>query len=290
MKLKQVLIISGIAFQAVILSVTLYFLHEVNQKDEMVFEECSGDMMTQAESVAPSEKGSKIPFTHYVTASGKVLCSNYIKVNVKKEGIIQKIFIKEGDLVKVGDPILEIDPEMLNYAFQEKAIDYEVALAELKLCEHENDFLKSVIRKKEIMMHAAERALQDCKIFSGAEGRVLKVNVHSGEYISPSEEAVLIGTDNPLHLKVLLDENDLWKINPAKNMRALAFHRTNPTIHFVLDFVTLKQSIDSANKLEMTFAFEKGKVPLYLDQTLDVYIESVSPQDASYLDYEFKQK
>jgi multidrug efflux pump subunit AcrA (membrane-fusion protein) len=193
MKLKQVLIISGIAFQAVILSVTLYFLHEVNQKDEMVFEECSGDMMTQAESVAPSEKGSKIPFTHYVTASGKVLCSNYIKVNVKKEGIIQKIFIKEGDLVKVGDPILEIDPEMLNYAFQEKAIDYEVALAELKLCEHENDFLKSVIRKKEIMMHAAERALQDCKIFSGAEGRVLKVNVHSGEYISPSEEAVLIG-------------------------------------------------------------------------------------------------
>ncbi|MBM3194009.1 MAG: biotin/lipoyl-binding protein [Chlamydiae bacterium] len=290
MKLKQVLIISGIAFQGVILSVTLYFLHEVNQKEEIVFEECSGELMSQAEVTQVVEKGSKIPFMHYVTTSGKVLCSNYIKVNPKKEGIVQNIFIKEGDIVKIGDELLQIDPEMLTYTYQEKAIDYEVALAELKLCEHENEFLKSVIRKKEIVMHAAEKALQDCKITSFAEGRVLKVNVHPGEYISPNEEAILIGVDNPLHLKVLLDENDVWKINPTKNMRALAFHRTNPTIHFVLDFVALNHSIDPSNKLEMIFSFDKGKAPLYLDQTLDVYIESISPQDASYLDYEFKQK
>ena len=302
MKIKQVLVVTGIAFQVVILSVTLFFLHEVNQKGDQVFEEDSDEMLGSSE--VSLEKGLKIPFQYYVTGPGKVACSNYVKVNVKKEGIIEHLLVKEGDFVRIGDPILQVDQGMLAYTFREKIAEYDTALAELRLYENESseedpkerekDVLKAVIRKKEVGMQAAQKAIADCKVSAPFEGRILKININPGEYIDPSETALIIGSDNPLHLKVLIDEKDMWRISPTKNLKAIALHRTNPSIHFVLDFVTVRPALGSIDtnegKLEMVFAFDKGKAPLYLDQTLDVYIEAASPQDTSYLDYQFNQK
>lgn len=292
MKIKQVLVVTGIAFQVVILSVTLYFLHEVNQKGEQVFNEDSDEMLGSSE--VSLEKGLKIPFQYYVMGPGKVACSNYVKVNVKKEGIIEHLLVKEGDFVRIGDPLLQIEQGLLAFIFKEKIAEYDLSVAELKAYDKESDVLNAVIRKNEIGMQAAQKAIADCKVVSSFEGRVLKINVNPGEYIDPSETALIIGSDNPLHLKVLIDEKDMWRISPTKNLKAIALHRTNPSIHFVLDFVTVKPDLGSSDanegKLEMVFAFDKGKAPLYLDQTLDVYIEAASPQDTSYLDYQFNQK
>ncbi len=285
MKIKQVLVVGGIAFQVVILSVTMFFLHEVNQKGEGVFEEDSDEMMGSSE--VNLEKGVKIPFQYYVTGAGKVACSNYVKVNVKREGIVENLLVKEGDFVRVGDPLLNIEQGMLLFTFKEKLAEYELSLAELKAYEKESPILSAVIRKKEVVMQAAEKAIEDCSITSSFEGRILKVNVNPGEYIDPSDTALVIGADNPLHLKVSIDEKDMWRVSPSKNLRAIALHRTNPAIHFVLDFVTVRPA---EGKLEMIFAFDKGKAPLYLEQTLDVYIEAASPQDTSFLDYQFNQK
>ena len=283
MKIKQILVITGIAFQVVILSVTLYFLHEVNQKGDPAFDEGESEMISAS---APShEKGMKVPFQHYITGSGKVACSNYVKVNAKREGIIEKLSVKEGDVVKVGDPLLQIDGGMLSFALKEKIAEYEAALTVSNNLE---------VKKLEIGMKATEKALSDCNVTAPFEGRILKVNVNPGEYTDPSETALIIGAESPLHLRVLIDEKEMWRVSPTKNLRAIALHKTNPSIHFVLDFLNVRPALNASDKtdgkLEMLFAFDKGKAPLYLDQTLDVYIEAASPQDTSYLDYQFNQK
>lgn len=287
MKLKQTLIVGGFVFQAFILSITLYFLHEANQKsEESVF-------VDEIVSEPANSSGMKLPFSNYVTGVGKVVCSNYTKINVKREGIVEKLFVKEGDVVAKGATLFQIDQSNLFFTFREKLADYETAVAEIKLYENEEsrekeiDVLKAVIRKKEIGMQAAEKALVDCKVVAPYEGKVLKININPGEYVTPQEESILIGSDNPLHLKVRIDEKDMWKIAPSKSLRAIALNKANPSIHYILDFLTVRAIDEKEGKLEMLFAFDKGKAPIYLEQTLDVYIEAA---DLSYLDYQFNNK
>ena len=183
---------------------------------------------------------------------------------------------------------MKIDSEMLSYAFKEKCADYESSVAELR--ESESDALKAIVRRKEVSVQAAQLEIANCKLVAPVEGRILQVNVNAGEFIAPSDVALVIGSDHPLHLNVLMDEKEMWRITPSKNLRAIAMHKTNPEIHFVLDFVAVKPSINSEGKVEMVFAFDKGKAPLYLDQVLDVYIEAAAPEDTSYLDYQFTKK
>ncbi len=291
MKLKQMLIVMGVAVQVAILSLTLYFLHAVNQRGDESFDEIQDEVMASVDE-GVSEKGVKVPFANYVMGSGRVACSKYIRVSAKREGILENLFVQEGDYVMKGDPLFQIEQGSLSFAFREKLADYEMALAELK--ENETNALKAVIQKKEIGLQSAQQALADCRVVSSYEGRILKVNVHPGEYVAPSDEALVIGCDTPLHLSVLIDEKEMWRVSPSKSLRAIALHKTNPAIHFVLDYVTVKPAISLEEKnegmLEILFSFDKGKAPLYLDQTLDVYIEAASKDDTSYLDFQFNQK
>jgi multidrug efflux pump subunit AcrA (membrane-fusion protein) len=58
---------------------------------------------------ATVEKGSLIST---VTASGQVLSVNVISVNTKASGIVKAVYVKDGDLVRKGDRILEIELDL----------------------------------------------------------------------------------------------------------------------------------------------------------------------------------
>lgn len=149
---------------------------------------------------------------------------------------------------------------------------------------------KAVIAEKEALLEIAQKKLSDCQVVSPIAGKVLSIDIHPGEYVEPSmEKTILVGSDEPLHLHVFIDDQDTWRVSPGKNLRAMAVHRTNPKIHFILDFVSAKPCLNG-NKLELVFSFEKGKAPVYLEQFLDVFIEAAPIKDTSYLDYQFSQR
>lgn len=54
-----------------------------------------------------------------VSASGQVLSVNVMSANTKASGIVQKVYVKDGDQVKKGDKILEID---LDFQGQQKNV------------------------------------------------------------------------------------------------------------------------------------------------------------------------
>ena len=151
MKAKQALFVGGVFFQVAILSMTFYFLHEMRQ--EPAFEE----------EIA-AEKGITVPFGHYVLGEGKVLCSKYVKVNARREGIIDDLFVKEGDAIVVGDPLFKVDDGMLRFAFREKLAEYERAVAEMRLFEKGTSEFD--LRAKEKEMEQADirlaREIREC--------------------------------------------------------------------------------------------------------------------------------
>src|SRR6185312_2594606 len=49
-----------------------------------------------------------------VTASGEIRPVRYIKLTSEVQGRIQEIYVNAGDLVKVGTPLVRIDPRSCN--------------------------------------------------------------------------------------------------------------------------------------------------------------------------------
>ena len=185
-----------------------------------------------------------------------------------------------------------IEKQMLSKELEKTLTQYE------KLKEgpshSEIEIRKAQIKKTEASVHAVEKKLRKCHAYSPISGRVFSVNLHKGETVSREKScSIVLGSEDPLYLKVEIDESQAWRISPTKSLRAIAVHKSNPNIHFILNYVSLKPLLNKTKgengKLELTFSFEKSKSPVYVEEELNVYIEAASPLDTSYLDYQFSQ-
>ena len=117
---------------------------------------------------------------------------------------------------------------------------------------------------------------------------MLKVNVRIGEFVSAgplSDALVLLGNDRPLHVRVQIDENDVWRLNTSAPAEAVV--RGNRDLRFPLTFVRVepyvlpKRSLTGERTertdtrvLEVIYSFEPGDRPVYIGQQVDVFIKA----------------
>jgi HlyD family secretion protein len=86
-------------------------------------------------------------------------------------------------------------------------------------------------------------------------------------------------------VKVDIDEDDAWRYEPGS--KAVAFVRGNRNIHFPMTFVRTEpyiipkssftgQTIERVDTrvLQVLYQFEKGDLPIYPGQIVDVFIDS----------------
>lgn len=146
---------------------------------------------------------------------------------------------------------------------------------------------RALVEEKLANCKTIEKQMEDCKIKAPIDGRIFAVHIHPGEQCNTGKTAaIFMGKDDPLHLKVYVDKQEAWMVNPSPDMRAIALHSTNPTIHFLLEYVGVNPCFAEGEYLELLFAFDRQKNPVYLDETLDVYIEA---SEAALLDYQFSR-
>lgn len=132
-------------------------------------------------------------------------------------------------------------------------------------------------------------ALDKTTITSPVDGIVLKVRIRPGEFISSMEQdanaPMLIGTHKPLHIKVKVDENDMWRF--SKDMNAKAYLRSNQAISTPLKFVRIEPYASTKEQLRgigvelidtriinIIYEIEENLDKFYIGQQLDVYIET----------------
>ena len=126
------------------------------------------------------------------------------------------------------------------------------------------------------------------------DGEILKVDLRAGEYASvPPTDAnnpsLLLGETRSLQLRADVDEDSASRIRPGAP--AVAFikgMRTDPIpLRFVRiePYVTTKKSLtgDSTERvdtrvLQVIYQFDPGKVPVYVGQQMDVFIEGEGNQ------------
>ena len=96
---------------------------------------------------------------------------------------------------------------------------------------------------------------------------------------------MLLGDVTRLHVRVDVDENDAWRV--VAGARAQAFARGNRKLGTELQFVRFepyvvpKRSLtgDSSERvdtrvLQVLYAFDRGDLPLFVGQQMDVFIEA----------------
>jgi len=127
------------------------------------------------------------------------------------------------------------------------------------------------------------------------DGAILKVNVRLGEYAQAgvlSDPLMTMGSVDPLHVRVDIDETETWRIRPGH--AALARLRGNPEISAPLTFVRFepyvlaKRSLtgDTTERVDMRvlqaiYEFAPSAFPAFVGQQVDVFIAAPSRAVAS---------
>lgn len=123
---------------------------------------------------------------------------------------------------------------------------------------------------------------------SPMDGQVLQVNIRAGEFAQAgplSSPLVMMGGVTPLHVRVDIDENEAWRV--ASGAGAVGYLRGNKSISTPLTFVRFepyvvpKRSLTGESTervdtrvLQVIYSFERGGMPLYVGQQMDVYVEA----------------
>ena len=152
------------------------------------------------------------------------------------------------------------------------------------------DSARAVIQQAEAGVTAANTTLERLIVRAPIEGEVLQVNIRPGEFAQSGVLAtplLVLGRLDALHVRVDIDENDAWRYN--KDGKAVAFLRGNRqfktelSLAYVEPFVIPKKSLtgDSTERvdtrvLQALYRFKGGKLPVYVGQQMDVYIEAPS--------------
>lgn len=266
-----------------------------------------------------------VPYEKAISGSGIVEASSRnINIGSNSSGLITKILVSEGSLVKKGDLLIQLDDRSAKaqislYEKQLKLQKSNIDLAKVSLEDTLDEFkrsdgLKTGVtvsldtknRKKyayekakvllltamaqlEVVQAQLDTAKVDLDLLSivaPVDGVIMKINQQAGEYLNAqgqNKTPILMGTYDPLFLRVQIDENDLWRFKAKSN--AVAFLRSNKEINFKLSFVRIdpyvgpKQQLtgDSAERvdtrvLEVVYKIE-APINLYIGQLVDVYIE-----------------
>jgi multidrug resistance efflux pump len=145
---------------------------------------------------------------------------------------------------------------------------------------------KAKLEQARATLEQARVDLDKTVVKAPIEGAILKVNVRLGEYAQAgvlSDPLMTMGSVDPLHVRVDIDETETWRVRPGHS--ALARLRGNPAITVPLTFVRFepyvlpKRSLtgDTTERvdtrvLQAIYEFAPSEFPAFVGQQVDVFI------------------
>lgn len=264
------------------------------------------------------------PYTHSIAGAGLIETSSINRaIGTPFDEIVTELYVIEGDRVKVGDPLFKLDTRI--FEAQATAAEASVKAAQIELQNstkqysfyqrlndkravseiNANVYLNAMLSAEQTLavaeanLAAAKVNIERSTIRAPVDGEVLQVNIYPGMLaaINPffSNQSqnlavslgslILMGTVDPLQVRVDIDEDDAWRYK--KGSPATAYVRGNSKINFPIKFLRVEPYIIPKSSftgettervdtrvLQVLYTFEKGDLPVYAGQVLDVYIEA----------------
>jgi HlyD family secretion protein len=262
---------------------------------------------------APLISPPQSPFPRFVAGSGIVEASSEnIGIASPLAGVIKEVFVKAGARVEKDQPLFCLDDRDIRAEISVREAQITKAKALLEDAQTQLAIYRSVndtraimrgellkresavsvaragVTEAEALLTAAQTTLERMTVRAPIAGEILQSKARAGEF-APAQvlttPLMVMGSVSPLAVRVDIDENDAWRVAPGK--RASANLRGNTAISFPLTFVRFepyvvpKRSLTGESfervdtrVLQAVYSFDKGDLPIYVGQLVDVYIES----------------
>lgn len=253
------------------------------------------------------------PYQAFVAGAGIVQASSEnICIGTQIAGIVARIYVQVGSDLKTGDPLFTIDDRaqraqvaIRRAAVQVAEADLADAKYELMLAEGLAEKRVTSIEDRDTRRYAAQKAeatlaqaqadlesaltdLERLTVRAPVDGQVLQLNVHLGEFAPTGvlqTPLILLGNVDPVYVRVNVDENEAWRVRATAG--AIGYLRGNKEISTPLRFVRFEPYVlpktsltgDSTERvdtrvLQVIYSFNRGNLPIYVGQQMDVYIDS----------------
>jgi HlyD family secretion protein len=266
----------------------------------------------------PVSQAPQPPYQSFIAGAGITEANTEnIAIGTQIGGIVSKIYVQVGSHVKAGDPLFTIDDRAqraliatdtavvnATHAQKEQA-NYELTLGnkliarrviseeDLETRTHAADTAQAQYLQAQANLEAAKTDLERLTVRAPVDGQVMQLKVRVGEYAPTgvlAQPLILFGSVEPLNVRVDIDEHDAWRVRP--DAPAIGYLQGNNKIGAKLRFVRFepyvipKVSLTGAptervdtRVLQVIYSFERGDLPIYVGQQMDVYIDAVIQQN-----------
>ena len=204
---------------------------------------------------------SPVRFDHYVQVQGSVKSDELINIFPELSGVIKNIYVKSGDIVKKGEPLLKIDDGGLKEQLSQLEIGFELTKttyerqkrlwaqnigSEIKFLE-----TKSMFEAQKQGLNQLKKQIKKTLIEAPFSGTIDNVVAKKGEVVYPgrSNLMMLLNLDN-LYIESNVPEKYIALINSG-NKAVVHFPLLDKTI-----LTNVRQSGNYINPTNRTFKIE----------------------------------
>lgn len=175
------------------------------------------------------------PFEFRINASGNLESAEELKVTFQGSGYLEKLEIGNGQMVKAGQVLAELENTDQEIALQKARLAYEKAKVQfsddslgystLTPAARENLLLKSGLRDAEISLKEAQLNLEKTIVKAPISGRIAGLEEKAGNIVSSGNDLCVIYAPNQLVLTASILEQDYGriKIGQQADIYPLAF-------------------------------------------------------------------
>ena len=202
-----------------------------------------------------------VMFEHYVQVQGSVKSDELINIFPEFSGVVKAIYVKSGDVVKKGQPLIKIDDGGLKEQLSQLEIGFELTKTTFerqKRLWDQNIGSEIKFLESKTMFEAQKQGIEQLKkqikktlIEAPFSGNIDNVVVKKGEVVYPgrSNLMMLLNLDN-LYIESNVPEKHIASISSG-NKAIVHFPLLNKTIS-----TTIRQSGSYINPINRTFKIE----------------------------------
>lgn len=156
--------------------------------------------------------------------NGRTSAYEIAEVRPQVAGIVQKRTFEEGQMVKAGDQLFQIDDSLYQAAYEEAQANYKLAQANARrfaqlvkvnaVSKQENDQAQAQYKTAQAALKTAKTNLEYTKVASPISGRVGRSEVTPGGLVSAYQAQYLTTVQqmDPIYVDVRQTSNDLIKL------------------------------------------------------------------------------
>lgn len=144
-------------------------------------------------------------YENVIEISGNISAAQSQELQAAGSGTVQKVYVKEGDKVKKGDVILELDATEQEYNLA--SLDYDIAQKKLNGSKREIELLEV---KRDMLV----KKLDDRKIVAYFDGIIVDLNVAPGDYLEAKDSVGTLIDRSYMTASVEIVETDVSKLKP----------------------------------------------------------------------------